>query len=101
MKLDYGKAAQALARKAMTHPNPQMRERLRQLSAAAALLEQALARAESFARRAQHYETMALSLPDGSREQRDLLMRGHAMAVRASHLAALKPSPPPQATQDM
>jgi hypothetical protein len=93
--------AAKLARRAMTHPNPQERERLRLLSAAAALLALQQQKAAYFARRAQHYEAMALSLPDGSREQRDLLMRGHAMAVRARDLAKQNNLQPQQAIPAM
>lgn len=85
--MNYQETARTLAKRAMTHPDPAMREKLRLLSAAAALLEQMLAKAESFARRAQHYEQMAQFEPEGSRRQRELLLLAGEMQRRCSQSA--------------
>lgn len=93
MNLDYKKTAERLAKRAMTHPNPQERERLRLLSAAAELLALQQQKAAYFARRAQHYEQMAQSEPDESRAR--LLRLADSMQKRCNLLARQSSLMPP------
>ena len=92
--MEYRKTAEILARRAMINPNPQMRERLRLLSAAATLLDRQQQKAEFYAKRAQHYETMAQSEPDESRRKGALYV-ADAMQKRSNLLARQSSLTPP------
>ena len=93
--MEYRKTAEILARRAMINPNPQMRERLRLLSAAATLLDRQRQKAEFYAKRAQHYETMAQSEPGESRARREALFLADAMQKRSNLLARQSSLTPP------
>ena len=93
--MQYRKIAELLARRAMVHPSPVMREQLRQLSAAAAHLEQTQRKAAYFARRARHYEEMAQSEPDGSHGKMGLLRIADSMQKRYNLWARQNSLTPP------
>ena len=95
MNLDYKKTAERLAKRAMTHPNPQERERLRLLSAAAELLARQQQKAAYFARRAQHYEQMAQSEPEESQAKREALYLADSMQKRYNLWARQNSLTPP------
>lgn len=93
--MNYQETATKLAKRAMTHPDPRERERLRLLSAAAALLARQQRKAEYFARRAQHYEQMALSEPADSPRRADLMYLANAQQKRCNQLERVSSLTPP------
>lgn len=93
--MNYQETAKALAKRAMTHPDPAMRERLRLLSAAAELLARQQQKAAYFARRAQHYEQMAQSEPEESQTKRELLYLADSMQKRYNLWARQNSLTPP------